>query len=114
MRLSENKLYAQDGAFLGEHSVDVVMLLHKAEQNQYLTEQQSLSWLAEKFGEPRALAAYVVWMESAGREHLKDTRPEREERMRRPRVLQRPEPERIEPQRTTPERPRDSSSRSGR
>jgi len=95
MRVSENSLYAQDGAFLGEHSVDLVMLLHKAERDQYLTERQSLGWLAEKFGEPRALAAYVVWMESAGGEHLKDTRPEREERMRTPRVIQRAEPERV-------------------
>jgi len=95
LSVSENKLYSQQGRFMSEHSVDVTILLHKVEREQDLTERQALGWLAEKFGEPRALAAYVVWMESGAQKHLEQTRPEREERMRPPRVIQRAEPERV-------------------
>jgi hypothetical protein len=99
LSVSENKLYSQQGRFMGEHSVDVTILLHKVEREEDLTERQALGWLAEKFGEPRALAAYVLWIESGAQKHLEQTRPERLERMRPPRVIQRAEPERILPAR---------------
>jgi len=95
LSVSENKLYTRQGRFMAEHSVDVTVLLHQAEREQDLSERQAMGWLAEKFGEPRALAAYVVWMENGAKRHLEQTKPERQARMRPPLVIQRAEPERI-------------------
>jgi hypothetical protein len=94
----ENKLYNHDeGRFLSEYSLDTVILMQETEHDQDFTKEQALGWLAEKFGEPRALAAYVVWSESSAQERLEITRPEREERMRPPLVIQRAEPEPLHP-----------------
>lgn len=109
LSVSENRLYNREGQFLCEYSLDVVMLIQKVDRNQNFTEEQALGWLAGKFGEPRALAAYVVWSESRAGAHLELTRPEREERARQPLRIQRDEPERL-----TQEQGRDGDARPGR
>lgn len=96
MTVTDGEARNCEGKVICRHSVDLVLFMENVNKGGEVSVDEALSWLAEKFGEGRAAAAYVARSEQSVVGFMEERREERE---RQERV---PVPGHEEPDRATP------------
>ena len=76
--IRDGQLHDYQSRVLCRNSVDLVLHMQNVNKGENITRTDAINWLADNFGEERALAAYVVEREQVLGSHLTGRRQERE------------------------------------